>query len=214
MKKQAFKMPVWVSQYEMVLTQWAIVAPFLLYPKRCGMHHLTKEEMENLLHFWQVIGHLLGIEDRFNCCVGSYEDSYAYCKLILENDYKPVLSKLKYPSTIGFESAKGLTIGLQPMVPIISLQGILRYWYRFFDFQQYIPVDDRFGYKSIVYLIETLFQYSFCHWVFSYVLKLCLIIQTKRQKTIRQRFEQKYADVVYKPECPFSYKSPKELMSY
>ncbi|RWS02594.1 hypothetical protein B4U79_07030 [Dinothrombium tinctorium] len=213
-KEKAFVEPIWVSQYEMVLTQWAIVAPFLLYPKRCGMHSVNKQELEKMIYFWQVIGHLLGIEDRFNCCFGGYEQSYAYCQLILERDYKPVLSQLKYPSNIGFEAAKGLAIGLQPLAPIVSLQGLLRYWYRFFGFEHYVPVSNRFGYKSIVYLIETMLQNPFWHWLTALILKCCLFIVTLRQKIIRKRLEKQYANVAYRPTCPFSYKSPKELLAY
>ncbi|RWS30699.1 hypothetical protein B4U80_11654 [Leptotrombidium deliense] len=148
--------PIWVSQYDMVLTQWSIVAPFLLFPQKCGMHNVTKQEMQQFIYFWKVMGRILGIEDEYNCCSGTYEECHRYNQLILENDYKPVMMNLKYPSSIGFESAKGLSIGIQPLAPILSMQGLMRYWYKFLGIPHYIPVEDRFGYKSVVYFIETL----------------------------------------------------------
>lgn len=51
------------SQTDMVVTQWAFFGLVLTQGPQFGMK-LTKEEEEGFVHFWKMVGFLLGIEDR------------------------------------------------------------------------------------------------------------------------------------------------------
>lgn len=84
---------IWANQHDMALTQWAFIGLVILYPKQCGLHPATKDELEDLNYFWRVIGHVMGIEDRFNLCDGNYDETYALHKLVLDKDYSPWCSK-------------------------------------------------------------------------------------------------------------------------
>ena len=57
------KVLLMTSQYDMILTHWAFVAPPLLFKKELGISCSAKDE-EGFIHFWRVAGFLLGIEDR------------------------------------------------------------------------------------------------------------------------------------------------------
>lgn len=54
-----------ISQRDMVLTQFGFIGYALIAPDKLG---LTNEPhgREGLNHFWKVVGHLLGISERFS----------------------------------------------------------------------------------------------------------------------------------------------------
>lgn len=108
---------IWVSQYDMALTQWAFIGLAVLYPQECGMHQASAEEVELLIYFWRVMGYLHGIEDRFNLCNGNLPETYYYFKLVLEEVYKPVCLKSPHPVPTGFEMTKGVVRALRVFNP-------------------------------------------------------------------------------------------------
>ncbi|ODN05720.1 hypothetical protein Ocin01_00939 [Orchesella cincta] len=60
-----------ISQLDMIVTQYCFMGLLTSFPQKFGV--TSKEEQEGLsgfTHIWAVIGHLLGIEDRFNLCIG------------------------------------------------------------------------------------------------------------------------------------------------
>lgn len=48
----------------MAMTQWAFVAPVILFPKTYGLGNATDELLDGFVHLWEVIGYSLGIEDK------------------------------------------------------------------------------------------------------------------------------------------------------
>lgn len=52
------------SQADMVVTQWAFFGLVLTQGSQFGVR-LTREEEEGLVHFWRIIGYLLGIEEKY-----------------------------------------------------------------------------------------------------------------------------------------------------
>ncbi|XP_034245417.1 uncharacterized protein LOC117647643 isoform X2 [Thrips palmi] len=60
----------WMSQYDMAMTQWAFVAPVILFPEKYGLANATEELLDGFVHMWETIGYSLGIEDKFNMCQG------------------------------------------------------------------------------------------------------------------------------------------------
>lgn len=57
---------VWVSQYDMVVTQWAFYGLQLMYPSACGLYHVTDNELYEIVYCWRVISYFIGIDDRFS----------------------------------------------------------------------------------------------------------------------------------------------------
>ncbi|KXJ78460.1 hypothetical protein RP20_CCG004567 [Aedes albopictus] len=56
-----------ISQRDMVIVQFSFVGYVVLSPRMLGIQYNT-EDMEAFVHFWRVMGYMLGIEDRFNVC--------------------------------------------------------------------------------------------------------------------------------------------------
>ena len=71
-----------MTQFDMVVTQWAFVGPALIFPHRLGMSHVPEEQFEALSHQMYLIGRELGVRDEYNLCKGSLHDVRAYCRAV------------------------------------------------------------------------------------------------------------------------------------
>ncbi|GLG96676.1 Uncharacterized protein GBIM_03593, partial [Gryllus bimaculatus] len=57
-----------VSQLEMALTQLSFVGVHVTCAGRVGAGGASEAELEGFAHLWRALGHLLGVEERFNVC--------------------------------------------------------------------------------------------------------------------------------------------------
>lgn len=68
----------------MVLIQWSIIAPILLHPQGCGIHDMTRQQADDLIHYWRVTVHNLGIKEEFNLLKSNnYDEAYGFAKEFL-----------------------------------------------------------------------------------------------------------------------------------
>ncbi|XP_057339880.1 uncharacterized protein LOC130677222 [Microplitis mediator] len=63
-----------MHQCEMAVVQGGFVCLVILYPQAIGIHGATDEQLDDFCYVWRCIGYLLGIEDEFNFCRGSFDD--------------------------------------------------------------------------------------------------------------------------------------------
>ena len=202
---------LFMTQYDMVVTQWSSIAPVVLWPEKFGFHQAKNKDLEAFAHYWRAIGYTLGIEDRFNCCLDTLPETQYFCNLILENDFMPYL-KREVPDLpkYGIDMSVGLARALNCMAPMLCLQGLLRYTYKtVLELPTYIEVKNRTGYRNLVYLIQTMMQKSYWHWIVSYLLKFALLCVSLRRNTIELYYERKFAHVDYQKDfeqCPYSKK--------
>nr|XP_027223915.1 uncharacterized protein LOC113816100 [Penaeus vannamei] len=61
---EAQKSQFFISQVDMVVTQWAFFGLVLTQGSQFGVR-LTREEEDGLTHLWRIIGYLLGIEEKY-----------------------------------------------------------------------------------------------------------------------------------------------------
>lgn len=59
-------------------------------PHKLGVQG-TKEQFSDFSHFWRLIGHLLGIQDRFNVCGETLEETFKRAEAIRLEIIKPAL---------------------------------------------------------------------------------------------------------------------------
>ena len=71
-----------MSQFDMVVTQWAFVGPALIFSKKLGMSHVPDEDFKALVHQLYLVGKALGVRDEYNLCTGTLEEVKAYCRAI------------------------------------------------------------------------------------------------------------------------------------
>lgn len=57
-----------ISQLDMALTQFGFIGFTLISGDMLGVH-TSDEELHGLVHFWRVIGHMLGMDERYYICL-------------------------------------------------------------------------------------------------------------------------------------------------
>ena len=58
-----------ISQTELTSTQFGFMGYALTRPHLLGIRYNNKLDQEGFVHFWAVIGYMLGIEDQYNMCL-------------------------------------------------------------------------------------------------------------------------------------------------
>lgn len=53
-----------ITQQDMVLTQFGFMGFCIARTEDVGIHGATNEELEGFVHFWKVVGSIMGIQDR------------------------------------------------------------------------------------------------------------------------------------------------------
>lgn len=51
------------------------------------------DDFEAFVHFWRVIGHMIGIHERYNLCTDSWRETAARLEVVLQDVYRPNLEK-------------------------------------------------------------------------------------------------------------------------
>ncbi|KAF7379908.1 hypothetical protein HZH68_016856 [Vespula germanica] len=96
------------SQTDMALAQFGFIGFILLGTEQLGIY-TTDEEMDGLVHFWRVIGCALGMEDKYNLCMETVEETRALCSKILDEVFLPSLvNSKKIFNDMGHVLLKGL----------------------------------------------------------------------------------------------------------
>ena len=80
----------YVSQYDMGLVQSGFMGAVVMYPSQFGVK-CTESDLEDYIHLWRGLGYLLGIDDRYNICSGSFHDTKNIVKEIEQKLLVPAL---------------------------------------------------------------------------------------------------------------------------
>lgn len=121
------KKTLWMTQYEVSVTQFSFIGMALVYPQKCGLIAATNEELESLNYYWRVLGYMMGVEDEFNCCYfDKIEDIRASMRLILEEELKPRLSNEPCPT--GLKMCQGICIALADFISMITFNSLAHWW--------------------------------------------------------------------------------------
>ncbi|KAK9892288.1 hypothetical protein WA026_019095 [Henosepilachna vigintioctopunctata] len=82
-----------ITQKDMVLTQFGFMGFAISRSEMVGIHNASKEDLECFIHFWRVIGHIMGIQDRFNLCRTTLEETRDICDELIEKILRPSLEE-------------------------------------------------------------------------------------------------------------------------
>lgn len=72
-----------ISQKDMAITQFAFVGSQLLSPQKLGIQG-SPQQFEDFSYYWRLLGYMLGIEDRFNVCGETLDETLSRCAAIRE----------------------------------------------------------------------------------------------------------------------------------
>lgn len=105
-----------VSQADMAYAQFGFMGYILLCNEQLGIY-TTDEEMEGFVHFWRVIGCTLGMEDKYNVCMETVEETRALCSKILDKVF--LTSVINYKKNFD-EMGQMLIKGFWPFLPALD----------------------------------------------------------------------------------------------
>lgn len=129
---------LWMSQYDVALTQFAFIGLAMLWPEKSAMIAATHEELELINYYWRVLGWLMGMRDEFNACqFDKYEDIREFNRLIFEHEYKDNYKKFECKK--GLEMTQSICVALRYFVPLITFNSLSHWWKDCFQFNGYQP---------------------------------------------------------------------------
>jgi len=115
---------IFVSQLDMAVTQYAFVGFIVMFPTVFGIWGTENQKgLQGFQHLWAVLGHLLGIEDKFNFCIpNNLDDRKKQRECIL---YKVILPEMRFCNANTVTLWRSLINGWSLTVPFLSFNGVL-----------------------------------------------------------------------------------------
>lgn len=124
-----------VSQRDVALTQFGFIGFSLLKSDNFGIRQLQDGDWEAYNHFWRVIGHMIGLEDRYNICRETVEETRQVCQLLSKRVFTPCLENVpEY-----FEHmARVMLDGMWSVNPTVDVEAVLYFCRYLCDVPGYI----------------------------------------------------------------------------
>lgn len=63
----------------------------MIRPHLLGIQFKTIEDRQAFVHFWAVIGHMIGVKDCYNMCLFDYETVEIICQIVLRYMFMPLV---------------------------------------------------------------------------------------------------------------------------
>ncbi|XP_055319056.1 uncharacterized protein LOC129576927 isoform X2 [Sitodiplosis mosellana] len=123
-----------ISQRDMALTQFGFMGYIVLKPDKLGVQ-VSNKDLEAFIHFWRVIGHLIGIQDKYNLCTGSYRTTKIRLEHVLDEIYRPLLEETGNDFIV---MAKALIEGLWCFNPLLDCYAIVYFTKWMSDCKNYV----------------------------------------------------------------------------
>ena len=118
-----------ISQYDLVLTQWAFIGVLLTRPQLMGFGTPSNKSIQPFIKHMFFLGKELGVQDEFNLCHGSVNEVIVYAKQIEEFIIKPALeSNFEY-----FNMSEIMLQGASKIVPFIVPEAFRAWIYKIFE---------------------------------------------------------------------------------
>lgn len=110
-----------ISQRDMALTQFGFLGYIVIKPDKLGIQ-VSNKDLEAFVHFWRVIGHMIGIQDKYNICTDSYRTTKLRLELVLDEIYRPYLEDTSIDFMV---MAKALIEGLWCLNPMLDCNAFV-----------------------------------------------------------------------------------------
>jgi len=112
-----------MSQYDMVLTQWAFVGPALIFPSSLGL----PPPSPGMVYIMYLVGRYLGVQENLNLCSGGLATATDYSHMILKHVFQPAIKNM-YKDKVSVEMASHLMKGVNMINPFID-QSAFHSWF-------------------------------------------------------------------------------------
>nr|CAI5829346.1 unnamed protein product [Callosobruchus analis] len=113
-----------INQMDMALTQFGFMGISLIRSEMVGVHNVSEVEWKGFIHLWRVVGHVLGIDDRFNICQDSVIHTKKICELLIQRVFLP---HMRNTSPEFHTMSKALLNGLWVINPMLQHDVFILY---------------------------------------------------------------------------------------
>ncbi|XP_045771228.1 uncharacterized protein LOC123871445 [Maniola jurtina] len=83
-----------ISQRDVALTLFGFIGFAFLKPDKFSIRQLKEGDWDAYNHCWKVIGHMIGLEDRYNICRDTYEETRQVCQILQDRVFTPCLENV------------------------------------------------------------------------------------------------------------------------
>ncbi|OWR55022.1 hypothetical protein KGM_207067 [Danaus plexippus plexippus] len=111
-----------VSQRDLALTQFGFIGFSMIKSDKFGIRQFETGDWEAYNHFWRTIGHLIGLEDKYNLCRKNVDETRQACQILLDRVYTPCLENV--PEYFEHVS-RAMLEGLWCVNPTVHIDGML-----------------------------------------------------------------------------------------
>lgn len=88
-----------ISQKDMAMVQFAMMGFVVNKPEWLGIYD-DAQGLADYSHVWRVLGHLLGMHERFNLCGATYKETLRRVEAVRSEIMVPALEMFRKSSTI------------------------------------------------------------------------------------------------------------------
>ncbi|CAL8101128.1 unnamed protein product [Orchesella dallaii] len=176
-KEEIDTSPHVISQLDMIVTQYCFMGILTTFPQKFGItSKMDKEGLHGFIHIWAVIGHLLGIEDRFNLCIGE-KTQLKECIL-----HDILLKDLFTAEKNTMMLWNALVSAMSTFVPCLSINASLLYILdqtldmKVESLRKNATIHEQSCYKFMIFLFTTFFQFSTVRSIFNNLLRLAICV--------------------------------------
>lgn len=194
---------VWVSQYDMVVTQWAFYGLMIMYPKACGLYHVTDDELYEVVYCWRVISYFIGIDDRFSLWADNFEKTQQLCHLIFDEVYHPILENQNRES-VGSKMAEDIFTSMSSVLGPFTADVANKYWFQVLGVKTEVILgtwSDTFLHKLLLLtyggILKFKWIYSMFNWFVEYDILKKMKPEVKRQVTQKLKEKEENIQVRY-----------------
>nr|XP_022909849.1 uncharacterized protein LOC111420980 [Onthophagus taurus] len=114
-----------IAQYHMALAQFGFMGLIVSKSEKIGIFP-NQKEMDDFIHFWRVIGHMLGIEEKYNICRETFKETKEICDEIIAEIISPALNEWDESF---LKMTRALIEGMWSMMPVLQFKVFLNLLY-------------------------------------------------------------------------------------
>ena len=190
--------PLHISQYDIMLTQFAFLCLIITRAKHVGLiDDFDEKDLESLLHFWRVIGYYLGVTDKFNLCSYDSKEIVPLCNAITDLEYRNSILKNPIDSAPGVMSVN--IVRSLKFIPMLTIYGIMRYLYEVLDikaleYKKRVTRYSRLSYTLIKLVMSCLLAYKPFRAFNNGLTRLSIHLTGKLEGRFSRHLESKYGN--------------------
>ncbi|XP_061502651.1 uncharacterized protein LOC1276428 [Anopheles gambiae] len=111
-----------ISQPEMALTTFGFMGFPLVRPHLLGIRYDNREDREAFIHFWAVIGFMLGVRDEYNMCLFRLEVVEMICHVVIRYVFVP---SLQLETQLLRHMMGAIVDAFAPYMPFVSYESVM-----------------------------------------------------------------------------------------